>query len=76
VYTDRWVGVWATNTYGQTLAFYLGLYFAFGVLYGGFTFCRSLRFLFFCVAAAVNMHNALLHHLLRLPKVGSISKPA
>lgn len=37
---------------------------------------RSLRFLFFCVDAAVTLHNNLLHHLLRLPKTFFDTNPA
>ncbi len=40
VYTDRWVGIWAVNQYNQSTAFYLGIYFGLGVLYGFITFVR------------------------------------
>jgi hypothetical protein len=42
VYTDRWVGIWSSNSYNQPLAFYLGMYAALGVVYGLFTFCRCV----------------------------------
>ncbi len=40
VYTDRWIGVWFSNIFNQSLAFYLGIYFALGVAYSLITFAR------------------------------------
>ncbi|GFH22354.1 ABC transporter, multidrug resistance associated protein, partial [Haematococcus lacustris] len=76
VYTDRWVGVWFSDSYNRSTAFYLGIYFALGVLYGALTFARSLRFLYCCVNAAVSLHNQLLTHILRLPKTFFDTNPA
>ncbi len=37
---------------------------------------RSLNFLYTCVRAAVNLHNQLLTHVLRLPKSWFDTNPA
>lgn len=42
----------------------------------GWLRCRSLRFLYVCVSAAVSLHNQLLAHLLRLPKTFFDTNPA
>eukprot|EP00197_Chlamydomonas_leiostraca_P002886 CAMPEP_0202857580 /NCGR_PEP_ID=MMETSP1391-20130828/470_1 /ASSEMBLY_ACC=CAM_ASM_000867 /TAXON_ID=1034604 /ORGANISM="Chlamydomonas leiostraca, Strain SAG 11-49" /LENGTH=1463 /DNA_ID=CAMNT_0049536397 /DNA_START=117 /DNA_END=4508 /DNA_ORIENTATION=- len=77
VYTDKWVGIWFGNEHPELgLGGYLGIYAGMGVFYGFVTFLRSLRFLFICVNATVNLHNALLHHLLRLPKSFFDTNPA
>ena len=70
-YTDRWVGIWFSDPYGYGISpgwFYLGIYALLGLVYGLFTFVRTIDFLFFCVRAAVNLHNGLLAHILKLPK--------
>lgn len=77
VYTDKWVGIWFGNEHPELgLGGYLGIYAGLGVFYGFVTFLRSLRFLFICVNATVNLHNSLLHHLLRLPKSFFDTNPA
>ncbi len=68
MYTDTWVGNWFGDKYDRTTAFYLGIYFMLGVVYGLLTLVRSTTFLFFCVRASLHIHNTLLDHILALPK--------
>ncbi|KAG1673861.1 hypothetical protein FOA52_012886 [Chlamydomonas sp. UWO 241] len=70
-YTDLWVGIWFQDKYDYGVApgwFYLGIYLLLGLTFATIVFVRSVMFLFMCVRAAVNLHNGLLDHLLRLPK--------
>lgn len=70
-FTDAWVGLWFANAFGFGITpgwFYLGIYFLLGVLYGLFTFIRSLQFLYLCINSSVNMFALLLTHILCLPK--------
>ncbi|KXZ51207.1 hypothetical protein GPECTOR_13g694 [Gonium pectorale] len=76
VYTDTWVGHWFGDKYDRTTGFYLGIYFMLGAVYGLLTFVRSTTFLFFCVRAAVSIHNQLLDHILALPKSFFDTNPA
>ncbi|GLI66142.1 hypothetical protein VaNZ11_009876 [Volvox africanus] len=76
VYTDTWVGNWFGDKYDRNLGFYLGIYFMLGVIYGLFTFIRATTFLFFCVKAALSIHNQLLDHILALPKSFFDTNPA
>jgi len=76
VYTDRWVGIWFSNSFNQPLAFYLGMYFALGLFYAFLTFARTLRFMYMCVKAAVTLHNRLLGHILLLPKTFFDTNPS
>ncbi|KAG2498469.1 hypothetical protein HYH03_003722 [Edaphochlamys debaryana] len=76
VYTDTWVGNWFGDKYDRSTGFYLGIYFMLGAVYGITTFLRSTTFLFFCVRAAVSIHNQLLDHTLRLPKSFFDTNPA
>lgn len=39
-------------------------------------FCRTLRFMYTTVNAAVSLHNRLLQHILRLPKAFFDTNPA
>lgn len=47
------MGNWFGDKYGETLGFYLGIYFMLGVVYGLATFLRSTTFLFFCVVSTL-----------------------
>ncbi|GFR43059.1 hypothetical protein Agub_g4065 [Astrephomene gubernaculifera] len=76
VYTDTWVGNWFGDKYDRSTGFYLGIYFMLGVLYGLCTLIRATVFLFFCVRAAVSIHNQLLDHILALPKSFFDTNPA
>ena len=76
VLTDTWLGFWTSNAFNQTLWFYVGVYAALGIGYSLITFIRSLTFLNVTVTAALNLHNQLLGHILRLPKTFFDTNPA
>jgi ATP-binding cassette subfamily C (CFTR/MRP) protein 1 len=76
VLTDTWLGFWTSNAFQQTMWFYVGLYAALGLGYSLITFIRSLTFLNVTVNAALNLHNQLLGHILRLPKTFFDTNPA
>jgi hypothetical protein len=40
VFTDTWLGFWASNAFHQGVWFYIGIYAALGVTYSLITFCR------------------------------------
>lgn len=40
VFTDTWLGMWAANTFGQGMWFYIGIYTAAGITYSLITFIR------------------------------------
>jgi len=64
-------GIWFSDQFdfGATPGwFYLGIYALFALVFAMFTFWRSLSFRYMCVRAAVGIHNALLRHILVLPK--------
>jgi ATP-binding cassette subfamily C (CFTR/MRP) protein 1 len=42
----------------------------------GWLLCRTLRFMYTTVEAAVTLHNRLLQHMLRLPKAFFDTNPA
>ncbi|CAG9461161.1 unnamed protein product [Pedinophyceae sp. YPF-701] len=66
--TDYWLGVWTEDRVdGKGMWFYLGIYTAFGIVYSLAVFVRSVFFYRGSVRAAVNLHNDLLVHVLRLP---------
>lgn len=76
VYTDMWVGIWFSDEFNRGSWFYLGIYTLLGLTYGLVTYIRSLVFLFGCVRAALNLHNQLLRHMMRLPKSFFDTNPA
>ncbi|WIA12103.1 hypothetical protein OEZ85_012177 [Tetradesmus obliquus] len=76
VFTDTWLGFWASNAFHQGVWFYIGIYAALGVTYSLITFFRTLRFMYTTVEAAVTLHNRLLQHMLRLPKAFFDTNPA
>eukprot|EP00878_Enallax_costatus_P008308 GHUV01008686.1.p1 GENE.GHUV01008686.1~~GHUV01008686.1.p1 ORF type:complete len:1320 (+),score=395.23 GHUV01008686.1:299-4258(+) len=76
VFTDTWLGFWASNNFHQSTWFYIGIYAASGIFYSLMTFSRTLRFMYTSVNAAVDMHNRLLQHILRLPKSFFDTNPA
>ncbi|KAF6255037.1 ABC transporter [Scenedesmus sp. NREL 46B-D3] len=76
VFTDTWLGFWAANAFNQEVWFYIGIYAALGITYSLITFARTLRFMYTTVEAAVTLHNRLLTHMLRLPKVFFDTNPA
>lgn len=73
----RRVGLWSQDAFAMnSVWFYLGIYFGLGCAYGAITFMRSTTFLFGCVNATLNLHNQLLHHIMRLPKAFWDTNPA
>lgn len=65
--TDRWIGLWAEDKVNIQLWGYIVVYAGLGVLFGIFTFLRTLCFSYNHVRAALNLHRWLLVHLLKLP---------
>ncbi|WIA32238.1 hypothetical protein OEZ86_003085 [Tetradesmus obliquus] len=76
VFTDTWLGFWASNAFHQGVWFYICIYAALGITYSLITFIRTLRFMYTTVEAAVTLHNRLLQHMLRLPKAFFDTNPA
>jgi ATP-binding cassette subfamily C (CFTR/MRP) protein 1 len=40
VFTDTWLGFWASNAFHQNVWFYIGIYAALGITYSLITFAR------------------------------------
>lgn len=65
--TDRWIGLWAEDKVNVELWTYISVYAGLGIVYGVFTFLRSLCFAYNHVGAALKLHRWLLVHLMKLP---------
>ncbi|GMH40904.1 hypothetical protein BSKO_08808 [Bryopsis sp. KO-2023] len=67
IFTDRWVGLWASDELDAKVGFYIGIYALSGIIFGGVAFLRTVQFSFSHVRASLQLHDWLLVHMLKLP---------